>query len=209
MMEPKERILVKAHELFNRYGIRSVSMDDIAAQLGMSKKTLYQYYTDKDELVDAVFSSVMSENKKQCVHYQQCGENAVHEVFLAFDMMEEMFRNMNPFLLYDLEKYHPATFKKFQDYKNGFLYGVIKHNLEKGVREEVYRPEIDVDLLSRYRLHSIMLSFNPEVFPDNRSNLLYIEQQLIEHFLYGLATPKGQKLIQKYKNQRIKKEEQR
>ncbi|MBD0374785.1 MAG: helix-turn-helix transcriptional regulator, partial [Flavisolibacter sp.] len=67
MMEPKERILNKAHELFNRYSVRSVSMDDIAAQAGMSKKTVYQYYTDKEELVDAVLQSVLERNKGQCL----------------------------------------------------------------------------------------------------------------------------------------------
>src|ERR671912_298765 len=117
-MEVKERILLKSHELFNRYGIRSVSMDDIAAQLGMSKKTLYQYYTDKDELVDAIFSAVMNDNRKECLQDREQAENALHEVFLAYDMVQEMFTNMNPSLLYDMEKYHPAVFKKFQEYKN-------------------------------------------------------------------------------------------
>jgi len=204
-MEVKERILVKAHELFNRYGIRSVSMDDIAAPLGMSKKTLYQYYTDKDELVDAVFSLVMDENREQCLQDKQLAENAIHEVFLAFDMVQEMFSNMNPSILFDMEKYHPACFKKFQEYKNGFLYQMVQLNLERGIKEEIYRTDIDVDIMIRYRLHSIMLAFNPDVFPNNRNNLVHIEQQLQEHFLHGLATAKGQKLIQKYKNQRIKK----
>ena len=83
----KERITEKAHELFMRYGVRSVSMDDIAAQLGMSKKTLYQYYTDKEELVDAVLSSFLENNRKQCLEGRQKAENALHEVFQAFDMM--------------------------------------------------------------------------------------------------------------------------
>src|SRR5205809_6254047 len=81
----KERITEKAHELFMRYGVRSVSMDDIAAQLGMSKKTLYQYYTDKEELVDAVLSSFLENNRKQCIDARQKAENALHEVFQAFD----------------------------------------------------------------------------------------------------------------------------
>lgn len=204
-MEAKERILVKSHELFNRYGIRSVSMDDIAAQLGMSKKTLYQYYTDKDDLVNAVFDIVLTTNKSQCTDCIKKGENAIHEVFLSFDMVEEMLKNMNPSLMFDMQKYHPSAFKKFDDFRNGFLYKVIKANLERGIREELYREDIDTDILSRYRLHSVLLSFNQEVFPSNKSNLAYIEQQLLECFLYGLATPKGQKLIQKYKNQRSKK----
>jgi AcrR family transcriptional regulator len=204
-MDPKERILVKSHELFNRYGIRSVSMDDIAAQLGMSKKTLYQYYTDKDELVNAVFDVVLATNKAQCVDCTRKGENAIHEVFLSFDMVEEMLKNMNPAVLFDMQKYHPSAFKKFDDFRNGFLYKTIKANLERGISEELYREEIDTDILSRYRLHSVLLSFNPDVFPSNKTNLAYIEQQLLECFLYGLATAKGEKLIQRYKNQRTKK----
>ena len=204
-MEIKERILLKSHELFNRYGIRSVSMDDIAAQLGMSKKTLYQYYTDKDELVTAVFSVVMDHNRTECTVNKQKAENAIHEVFMAFDMVQEMFANMNVSVLYDMEKYHPVCYKKYLEYKNGFMYQMIRSNIERGIKEEVYRGEIDVDIMARYRIYSIMLSFNTGVFPNNRSNVVYIEQNLLEHFLYGLSTAKGQKLIQKYKNQRIKK----
>jgi AcrR family transcriptional regulator len=204
-MEPKERILLRAHELFNKYGIRSVSMDDLATQLGMSKKTLYQYYTDKDELVDAVFATTMDQTQTQCKLDRQRSEDPIHEIFLAYDMVQEMFTNMNPSVLFEMQKYHPATFKKFQDYKNGFLYQMIRTNIETGIKEELYRTDIDVDVLTRYRIHSIMLAFDPEVFPSNRTRLVHIEQQLLENFLYGLSTPKGQKLIQKYKNQRTKK----
>lgn len=204
-MEAKERILVKTHELFNRYGIRSVSMDDIAAQLGMSKKTLYQYYTDKDELVNAVFDVILTTNKNQCLECNKKGENAIHEVFLSFDVVEEMLKTMNPSLLFDMQKYHPSAFKKFDEFRNGFLYKIIKSNLERGIKEELYREDIDTDVLSRYRLHSVVLSFNPDVFPSNKNSLVHIEQQLMDVFLYGIASAKGQKLIQKYKNQRNKK----
>lgn len=204
-METKERILVKAHELFNRYGIRSVSMDDIAAPLGISKKTLYQYYADKDELVNAVFSGVMEHNKHECSICTAKGENAIHEVFLSFEMLEGMLANMNPSVLFDMQKYHPTAFKKFEDYRNNFLYALISQNIERGIKEELYRADVDVDIMTRYRLFSIMISFDSNVFPSNKSKLVYIEQQLLEHFLWGLATPKGQKLITKYKNKRTKK----
>jgi TetR/AcrR family transcriptional regulator, cholesterol catabolism regulator len=204
-MEAKERILIKAHELFNRYGIRSISMDDISVQLGMSKKTLYQYYVDKDELVNAVFEEIFNTNKAQCQESRNAGENVIHEVFLSFDRVQDMLSNMNPAVLFDMKKYHPTAFKKFQDFQNNFLYKMIKENIQRGMEEELYRADVDVEILTRFRLHSIMLSFDPEAFPSNKSQLVHIEQQLMEHFLYGLATVKGQKLIQKYKNQRTKK----
>ncbi|HWJ26668.1 MAG TPA: TetR/AcrR family transcriptional regulator [Flavisolibacter sp.] len=204
-MEAKERILVKAHELFLKYGIRSVSMDDIAAQLGMSKKTLYQYYADKDELVNAVFEGMLNLNKSQCLETANRGENAIHEVFLSFDMVQELLSSMNPSVLFDLQKYHPTANQKFLDFKNQFLYKMLVSNLQRGVEQGLYRDDVDIDIIARYRLYSVMLSFNPDVFPSNKGNLVRIEQQLQEHFLNGLATPKGQKLIQKYKQQRTQK----
>jgi|SRR5712671_946591 len=200
----KERILQKAHELFMRYGVHSVSMDDIAAQLGMSKKTLYQYYTDKEELVDVVLSALLENNRRQCLADRQKAENAIHEIFQAFDMMQEIFTNMNPSIVFDLEKYHPAVYKKFQQHKQIFLYQVIRQNLERGINEEVYRPEINVDVLTRFRIESMMLAFNSEIFPANRTQLVSIQEEILEHFLYGLSAIKGQKLIQKYKQQRKK-----
>jgi AcrR family transcriptional regulator len=187
-----------------RYGVRSVSMDDIAAQLGMSKKTLYQFYTDKEELVDVVLSVLLDNNRKQCLADRQKAENAVHEVFQAFDMMQEMFTNMNPSIVFDLEKYHPAVYKKVQQHKQIFLYQVIRQNLERGIKEDVYRPEINVDVLTRFRIESMMLAFNSEIFPTNRTNLVSIQEEILEHFLYGLSTVKGQRLIEKYKQQQKK-----
>ena len=203
-METKERIFWKAHELFNRYGVRSVSMDDIAAGLGMSKKTVYQFYADKEELVGAVFMAVINTNKDRCVTDRKVAENAVHEVYLAFDMMQEMFAQMNPVLLFDLEKYHPLVYAKFLEHKNSFLYAMIRSNLEKGIAEELYRPEIDVDVMTRFRIESVFLPFDSDTFPNNRTHLVHIEQQILEHFLFGVVTAKGQKLVLKYKNQRSK-----
>ncbi|RYY97459.1 MAG: TetR/AcrR family transcriptional regulator [Chitinophagaceae bacterium] len=202
IMEPKERILVKAHELFNRYGIRSVSMDDIAAQTGMSKKTLYQYYADKEELVNAVFSGVMENNKHNCGHSLAHSDNAIHEVFLAFDGVQEMFANMNPSVLYDMEKYHAPTYGKFKAYQSEFLAGTLRANIERGIREELYRDDFDVDIMVRYRLFSMMQAFNLDVFPASRHHLLHVQRELLEVFLYGIATAKGIKLVQRYKKQR-------
>jgi len=204
-MEIKERILIKADELFNRYGVRSVSMDDIAAGLGMSKKTLYQYYADKEELVSAVFVTFLQSNRERCLNDRKKAENPIHEIFLAFDMMREMFSQMNPVVLFDLQKYHPQVYKKVHEHKYDFLYQVIKTNLDTGVQLELYRPEIDTDVIARFRIESVMLAFNSDIFPNNRTQLVHIEEQITDLLLYGLATTKGQKLIAKYKNQRTKK----
>ncbi|MEK7225127.1 MAG: helix-turn-helix domain-containing protein, partial [Bacteroidota bacterium] len=103
-MEPKVRIQAKADELFMRYGIRSVSMDDIAAQLGVSKKTLYQFFADKDELVDAVVDKELKKGQHDCLECRRSSKDAVDEIFITMEQIAEQFRNMNPMVLYDLEK---------------------------------------------------------------------------------------------------------
>src|SRR5688572_33430678 len=101
-MDVKERILVKSEEMFMQFGIRSVSMDDIANNLGMSKKTLYQYYADKDELVDAVVDGHINLIQFDCVGCRQDAENDVHEIFITIERIMEEFNNMNLMVLFDL-----------------------------------------------------------------------------------------------------------
>lgn len=199
----QERIRQKANELFCRYGIRSVTMDEIATQLGISKKTIYQYYTDKDQLVDAVAVDEIKFSQESCLKDMAASANAIEEIFRVMEFVEVMFRNMNPSMMFDLEKYHPSGYKKFLEHKNGFLFDMIKRNLERGIKEELYRPEINVDIMTRYRLESMMLAFNAELFYPSKFNLAELQKEIIEHFLYGLATLKGYKLILKYKQQHL------
>jgi len=204
-MEIQERIRQKADELFRRYGIRSVTMDEIATQLGMSKKTIYQYYTDKDQLVDAVAVDEIQFSQESCIKDAAVSSNAIEEIFRVMEFVEVMFRNMNPSMLYDLEKYHPGGYRKFLDHKNKFLYDMVRKNIERGIKEELYRPEIDIEIMSRYRLESMMLVFNTALFPSSKFNLVKLHKEILEHFLYGLATLKGYKLILKYKQQLLNK----
>src|SRR5690348_1676945 len=111
-MDVKDRILTKAAELFMRYGIRSITMDEIAAQLGISKKTVYQVVTDKDDMVYAVIEQEIRKNEHECLQYRYDSNDSVHEIFLAVEDLEEMLRYTNPMMLYDLEKYHPRAFQK-------------------------------------------------------------------------------------------------
>ena len=204
-MEPQERILQKAHELFMLYGIRSVSMDEIANHLGMSKKTIYQYYPDKEALVSGVVDIELTCNASECKNIAVICENPIHELFLSLDNFKEMISMMNPSLIYDLEKYHPAVFKKLNDHKYKFMFEIIKNNLERGIKEGLYRPDINLNILTIYRLSSVFLIFNQEIFPQTKYQATTVLNEMTDNFLFGLATAKGQKLITKYKEQRSKK----
>ena len=202
----KERIQQKADELFNKYGIRSVTMDEIATQLGMSKKTIYQYFADKDELVDAVIGEVIEFSREVCEKDKKEAPDAIAEIFLALDMLAKIFRNMNPFIMFDLERYHPRTYKRFVDHKDKYLYQTIRQNLERGIAEGLYRPEINVEIIARFRLESMMIMFNQDVFKGQNFTLFQLQAEILEHFLFGSASLKGYKLILKYKEERTKKD---
>ncbi len=184
--------------MFLRYGIRSVSMDDIANQLGVSKKTVYQYFSDKDELVDASLEIEIRKGQQDCLECSNKAQNAIEEIILAMDKIVEQFNHMNPMVIYDLEKFHFNSFRKFQKYKNEFLLEIVRKNMERGIREELFRPEIQVDILSRFRLESMMMVFNPDIFPQRKYGMVEVTVEILEHYLFGLSTMKGYKLILKY-----------
>lgn len=206
-MEPKERIIKEARGLFFRLGIRSVTMDDIAAQVGMSKKTLYQHFADKDELVDdLVFGEIgiMQNETLECI---KSSANAIQEIFISMDMANKHFTKMNPMLLFDLHKFHFKSFQKFMDHKNTFLIKVITDNLKRGIAEGLYRADTRVDIIAKYRLQMLMLPFDMEAYPPMQYNLIEVSNAMIENFLYGLATESGYQMIEKYKIERNKNEQ--
>ncbi len=203
-LDTKQRIQKAAHDLVMQYSIRSVSMDDIAANLGMSKKTIYQYFKDKDELVEAVVENVIETNQCACNEDRERAINAVHEIFLVMDMMAEMFKTMNPSILFDMQKYHPSAYRKFQKHRNEYLYNICSQNLERGICEALFRPEIQVDILARYRVETMLIAFNPEFQRSVKQSLLEIEKEIIIHYLFGLVSLKGYKLVLKYMEQKEK-----
>ena len=201
-----ERIKQTAHGLFMQFGLRSVSMDDIATGLGISKKTIYQFYQDKDALVEDVIASIIEHNQFCCQKDREGSMNAIHEIFLAMDFMMEIFKSMNPSLVFDMQKYYPGAFLKFSEHKNNYLQGMIKANILRGIEEELYREDLQVEILSRFRVESMMLPFNPDFQSKVKFNLAVIEEELILHFLFGMVSLKGYKMAIKYQQDRIKKQ---
>jgi AcrR family transcriptional regulator len=203
-MEVRDRIIARAVSLFRRYGIRSITMDELAGQCGISKKTLYQHFEDKDSLVSTLVDGMIVHAEKGCTVMHQKAENAVQEVFLSMDMVEEMFEGVNPNMVYDLRKYHSAAYSLLEKHKTEFLYDIVKKNLRRGIEEGLYRAEIDVELMSALQLYNMEFAFNPPDHIKERYSLSTLDMELTLHFLHGIATTRGERLIEKYKQQRIK-----
>lgn len=204
-MEVKDRIKQKATELFMQYGLRSITMDEIAVQSGVSKKTIYLFFADKDALVESVLQAIITHNQDCCIQDKAKAADAVHEIFLAVDMMQEMFQNMNPSILYEMEKYHPKAYSMFLKHKYEFLFKILMENIKRGVAEDLFRTDFDAEVIVKARLETMMLPFNTQLFPKIKYKLVDIETQLTEHYVFGLVNSKGHKLILKYQQERLKK----
>ncbi len=197
-MNIKDRIKQKADELYRRYGVKSVTMDEIASQLGVSKKTIYQSFNDKNELVDAVFVEMLDHNKSCCQDSSLRAKNAIQEVYLGMESVQSMLENMNPSILFDIKRGHPETFEKFTAFKYNFLFHMMVKNIERGINEGLYRPDVDAELISKVRLETIMLPFSEDLFPKSKYSLFNVQREMATYFLFAMATPKGYKLITKY-----------
>jgi AcrR family transcriptional regulator len=195
----QDRILNKARELMFQTGVKHVTMDDLANHLGISKKTIYQYFKDKDALVSSVVEFELANHALICNQSMQAADNAVHEIFLLMTVIQEMFNRMNPLALFEIEKYYPDAFEKIKNHKEEFIFSMIRTNLEKGIAEGLYRKDVDVNILSKYRLETSLIPFNIQVFHPNKFDMLKVNLQIIEHFVYGVATLEGHKLMDNYK----------
>jgi AcrR family transcriptional regulator len=200
-MEPETetRIIDGATELFYRYGLRSITMDDVARHLAMSKKTLYQYFKDKNDMVmkcchhdlvtrECTFSKIASE-----------ASDAIGELIQLMKHMESMFTRMNPNLVYDMQKYHPDVWKLFREFKEQNVMAMIEANLKKGIEQGLYRKDINIPVVARLRLEELEMGMNPAVFPPGKFHFGSVQIALFDHFMHGITTLKGHRLINKYK----------
>lgn len=195
-----DRILLTANELFMRYGFRSVSMDDIARELGISKKTIYQSYQEKDELVRAIFRQHQAQWLKNAEHIKSTSADALEELLLFTDQVRQQLATINPSVLFDLYKYHRSVWNEWSEYKISIARRNVIETLERGIREGFFRPDLDPVIMAVMRMEQIEMSFNDHLFPASTFAIQKVHTQLFDHFLQGILTEKGRELYLKRKS---------
>ena len=175
-------------------------MDDIARHLGMSKKTIYQFFKDKNELVIALVKKKIAEDEAQMNEIISKSANVIEEMINMMKCSEEIVSRINPIVIHDMQKYHPDAWKQFQNFKAGVLVHTMEELLTKGIKQGYIRPEIDVKIIARMRVNQVELGFNTNVYPVLEFNAWKVQQQFNDHFNYGICTLKGYKLLNQYKN---------
>lgn len=197
----RNKLLKGAEELFMRYGVRSITMDEIARHLSISKKTLYQYFADKDDIVASVTGTHLNRERQEYENNTTNAKNAVEELVNLSLCLKQNLKGMNPSLLFDLQKYHHRAWQIWTEFKTVFIRNSVVNNLKRGIEEGLYRPEISPDILAVVRIESVQLGFDEQLFPRDRYDLTTVQLNILEHFIHGLLTEKGKKLYLKYRKE--------
>jgi len=196
----KDRILEGAEELFFKAGIRSVTMDEIARHLGMSKKTIYQFYRDKDDIVSALIQKRLEEDKEKMCGIAGQASNVMEEMINMMKHSEGFFSKVNPILIHDLQKYYPEAWSFFQQFKANVVIDSMQQILDRGIEQGYVREDIDTKVMAKMRVWQIELGFDNSVYPHNEFNSWKVQLQFLEHFIYGICTEKGYQIMLQYKN---------
>jgi AcrR family transcriptional regulator len=198
VQEQRTHLIAAAYNQFRQFGFKAVTMDDIARHSGVSKKTLYELFTDKDELVLESIRHMLHENQCHTDEVFRTSKHAVEQIVHILVQMEKMVRGMNPVCYVDLQRHYPEAYKYLNTHKETYLYQCISENLRQGIDEGLYRPDINIPVISRFRMESALIVFQYNLFPQDTYDIVEVNKQIFAHYMYGIASLKGHKLISSY-----------
>ena len=193
----REKILDKAGEMFLNLGFKSVTMDDIANEMGVSKKTIYAHYKNKTELIIEVTDSLFCTISEgiDVIHEQQ--KNPIIELFDIKRFVMEHLKNEKSSPQYQLQKYYPNIFQGLKKKQFEFMQNSIKENLERGLEQELFRTNINTEFISRIYFFGMMAIKDDELFPESQFSKVELMDNYLEYHLKGICTQKGIEVIEK------------
>jgi len=191
MDEKHKYFFDKVFELYNKFGIKSVTMDDVSRELGISKKTLYECVADKSELVKHVMQMVFRFHGEKLAEISNSGYNAIEELLKVNEYMTHMVKELNQTLLYDLRKYYPEFFNEMMEIQHLKMHEAIRLNLLKGQKEGLYRKEMNLDIISGLHMSRLEYRFahDSSILDDFDSTV--VMQEILTYHLHGIASEKG------------------
>lgn len=198
-MEAQDKILKTSLELFYKFGIKRVTMDDIAKELGMSKKTIYHHFKEKDDLVNTLCDTEMIKHEQIFDELFNESKNPIHEMMLISANMRKMMQHINPIFFLDLQKFHPQALNRFQEFKQNCAFKHIERNINKGIEAGFYRNDIDVEFTAKYRLSQLDMLLFGNYYSFEKISFTKSHELLLDMFVYGICTAKGHQLLNDYK----------
>ncbi|SHO62783.1 TetR/AcrR family transcriptional regulator [Algoriphagus zhangzhouensis] len=200
-METREKILDVAMEQFTKYGVRNTTMDDIARLMGISKKTLYQEFKDKKDLVRVTFELILEKDQKEMVFIKDSGTDVVDHLVKISKMIRRRLSEINPMAIFEVQKYFPEIWDLFEEHREKVIMTDFVNIIERGKQLGYFRDEIDSQIMARLRVNQISEAMNPNNYSNRSVNLAEEQLQTMDHFLHGIFTEKGREA---YKTQKAK-----
>ena len=193
----KEKIIKKAEELFLTLGFKSITMDDIATNTSISKKTIYAHFSNKIELVEAVTLNMFDVIKKgvAIIHAQE--QNPIIELFEIKRFVMEHLKDEKSSPQYQLQKYYPKIYKTLKQKQFMVLQELIKENLEKGIVQKLFRETIDIDFTARIYIHGLVGIKDKDIFPLHNYSMDVLSTNHLEYHLRGISTKSGIQELEK------------
>ena len=193
----KNEILEKASDMFLNLGFKSVTMDDIASEMGISKKTIYEHYATKVELVKAstfyLFEKISAGIDEICA----LGKNPIEELFVIKDYVQNNIKDENTSTIFQLQKYYPKIHTCLKTMQFEKMDTCVIDNLNRGKQAGLFRNEIDVEFIGRIYYASAMSIMDIELFPEQMYTRKELDEKLLEYHVRGIATPKGIETLEK------------
>ena len=195
-MEKQEEILGRVLDLFRRYGIKSVTMEDVSRELGISKKTLYQFVSDKNELVGKVID-FEQETTSECYHaLVDTGKNAIEELFEVHKFLNGQLKKYSPSFGYDLKKYYPVIFQKVHAFQREHMFQAILDNIRRGKREGIYRTELKEEIIVKLQVSRIESLYEENLFTIEDFTSGEIFREFFIYHIRGIANNTGIKILE-------------
>ncbi|MBI2260035.1 MAG: TetR/AcrR family transcriptional regulator [Flavobacteriia bacterium] len=195
MDSKKNEIIEKAGSVFMKYGIKSVTMDDIARELIISKKTLYQYFEDKNDLVIEIIKNKTLSDKCICDDTSKNAKNAIEELFEVSKYVSQMMSGIHPSIFFDLKKFHPEAWKIIYNHKWDFVYQLILQNIERGISEGLYRNDVHKEIVAFFYVSTTDLIADSDFLYKNKFTSDEIFKENILFHLHGLMNEKGKEIF--------------
>jgi AcrR family transcriptional regulator len=203
-MDYRQKITEEAASMFRTYGIRAVTMDMLAANLGISKRTIYEVFNDKDELLKGVLKLMSQRQHELIKKFFKESDNVIEAIFKMLDLMTDHFHKMSPAFQMDMKRYHKVFIDNPEELRNLPYYSNNSEVLTRGIKEGVFRSDIDVEITNKCMLEVARMSNDKDIFPPDA----FLNKDVIRNFyinyLRGISTQKGLDLIDLYeKKQRL------
>lgn len=186
-----EDLVKKISDLYYKYGIKSVTMDDVARELGISKKTLYQHFKDKDEVVNKVIEYQISIDECEIKNYNLKNLNAIDQLLLISTHVAERYKNLNPAVSFDLKKYYPDLWRKIINYKKDHIYFHFIENMKQGIKEGLYLDDLKIDIITKFYVSRIESVIDPDLFSPTEYEFKEVLRTLFKYHIRGIANKTG------------------